>query len=100
MNNATNNPGGQVNVSSIERNGVNYVPLATIVQQLGGTISWDNDAKKASLSVRGRTAEVDLVDQFVTVDGQERTLTSVPFVEEGRLYVTPDFLDELGLTHT
>ncbi|MEZ0324610.1 MAG: copper amine oxidase N-terminal domain-containing protein [Fimbriimonas sp.] len=95
-----NTAGSSANVQAIERNGVNYVPLASIVQQLGGTISWDNDAKKANLSVRGRTAEVDLIDQFVTVDGQERTLNSTPFVEEGRLYVTPDFLDELGLTHT
>ncbi len=39
MNTAANTP---ANVTAIERNGVNYIPLASIVQQLGGTISWDN----------------------------------------------------------
>jgi hypothetical protein len=91
---------GQVNVTSKVKDGVQYVPLASIVQQLGGTIDWDNNTKKASLNVRGRSAEVDINDRIVKVDGQEQVLTSTPFVEEGRLYVTPDFLDQLGLTHT
>jgi hypothetical protein len=89
-----------VNVTAKEKDGVQYVPLASIVQQLGGTIDWDNTTKKASLTVRGRSAEVDINDRIVRVDGQERVLNSTPFVDDGRLYVTPDFLDQLGLTHT
>lgn len=95
-----NNDNQNANVQAISKDGTTYIPLATIVHQLGGRIDWDNTAKKATLEVRGQTAEVDINDSLVTVNGQERGLAAMPFVEDGRLYVTPDFLDQLGLTHS
>jgi len=87
-------------VQAISKDGITYVPLASIVRQLGGNIDWDNNAKRATMTVRGRNAVVDLNDQVVQVDGQNRSLTATPVVEEGRLYVTPDFLDQIGLSHS
>ncbi len=94
-----NTPDSPSTVSSKTKDGVTYVPLAEVVKELGGTISWDNTAKKATLNVKGRNAEVDLNDRIVKVDGQEKMLAASPFVEEGRVYVTPDFLDQVGITH-
>jgi hypothetical protein len=93
------NTGSAANIQAIEKDGVQYIPLSALVQQLGGTINWDNQAKKASLTVRGRTAEVDINDRIVRIDGQETMLSSTPVIEDSRLYVTPDFLDQIGLTH-
>lgn len=90
----------QAQVAAIDKDGVTYVPLAAIVRQLGGSIAWNHERKLATLHVRGHNAEVDLNDSVVTVDGQNRNLSSMPIIEEDRLYVTPDFLDQLGLTHT
>lgn len=95
-----NTPDSTPNVTAVDRDGIRYVPLASVVQQLGGTIAWDNTAKKATLSVKGRNAEVDLNDRIVKVDGQEQILQSTPFVQDGHLYVTLDFMDELGITHS
>src|SRR5688572_24711765 len=94
------NTNAQANVQAIEKDGVQYVPLASLVQQLGGTIEWDNTAKKATMTVRGRNAEVDINDRIVRIDGQETVLNSTPIIQEDRLYVTPDFLDQIGVTHT
>jgi hypothetical protein len=87
-------------VTAITKDGVNYVPLASIVRQLGGSIDWNHERKFATLTVRGHNAEVDLNDNVVRVDGQNRALTSMPILEDNRLYVTPDFLDQIGLSHT
>lgn len=92
-------PQSSINVQAIEKDGVRYIPLATIVQQLGGTINWDHAAKKASLSLRGNHAEIDVNDQLVRVNGQDRTLTAMPVLENDHVYVTEDFLDQIGVTH-
>jgi hypothetical protein len=89
----------QANVQSILKNGTQYIPLASLVQQLGGTIDWNHQATRASLQVRGHTAEVDMNDNSIMVDGQARTLNARPIIEGDRVYVTPDFMDQLGLTH-
>lgn len=94
-----NTPDNPAQVTALDRDGVRYVPLASIVQQLGGKISWDNAAKRASLEVRGRSAEVDMNDRIVKVDGAERILNATPIIEQGHVYVTEDFLDQIGLTH-
>jgi hypothetical protein len=88
------------NIPSIERNGVQYIPLRTLVEQLGGTIKWDNEAKKAYLAVRGHSAEVNILSRSAIVNGVESSLSETPFVEEGSLYAPVNFLDQLGLTHT
>lgn len=90
----------QARVEAIEKDGKTYVPLATVVRQLGGTIDWNHERKMANLNVRGHSAEVDLNDNVVRVDGQNRTVSSMPILEGDRLYVTPDFFDQLSLTHT
>ena len=92
-----NNP---AEVSAISKDGVTYVPLASIVRQLGGSIDWNHAAKTATLNVRGHSAIVDLNDRVISVDGQNRSLTADPIIEDDRLYVPPDFLDQIGLSHT
>jgi hypothetical protein len=90
----------QAQVAAISKDGVTYVPLAAIVRQLGGSIDWNHERKLATLNVRGHSAEVDMNDNVIRVDGQNRSLASMPIIEEDRVYVTPDFLDQIGLTHT
>jgi hypothetical protein len=72
--------------------GRTYVPLREIIDGLGGTISWDNDAKQATATIDRWVARVTLGDPNVDVSGTPVVLQAPPFVdEEGRLWVPASF---------
>lgn len=87
-----------IHVQAIERNGVNYVPLKEVVEQMGGEVRWDNIAKSASITVKNSTSMLDTNDNMITVNGQRWALTSPPHLEDGRLYVTYDTLEAMGIS--
>ena len=87
-----------INVQAIERNGVNYVPLKEVVEQMGGEVRWDNNSKSASITVKNSTSMLDANENMITVNGQQRALTSPPHLEDGKLYVTYDTLEAMGIT--
>jgi hypothetical protein len=86
------------NVSGITRNGVTYVPLRSVVEQLGGNISWDNEAKTATFNVRNVTGQIWEGNSTFQANGQTHTLDGPPFIENGTLYVPVDTLHDIGLT--
>jgi len=68
-----------------------YVPLDEITQQLGGTTSWDNDAKVATATIGQWTATVRMAEQNVDVSGKPVQLVAPPFVEGGMMWVPAQF---------
>jgi phage baseplate assembly protein gpV len=74
-----------------ELNGVNYVALAPRVRGVGGTVSWDNEAKKASVSLGQQAIEVTMTDTNVVIDGNTVTLSAPPLVIDGTLVVPEEF---------
>jgi hypothetical protein len=85
-------------VNAISRDGKQFVPLKTIVEQLGGTVDWDNAAKIATINVRNVTAQVFADQNNLTANGQTYTLSAEPFVENNTLYVPIDLLHDIGLS--
>ena len=75
----------------VERNGRHFVPLAAVVETLGGTVTWDNSGKAASAAIGQWTAHVRDGDTTVDVNGQKVTLQDAPYVENGTMYVPWDF---------
>ena len=75
----------------LEKDGKNYVPLEAIVQNLGGTVGWDDAAKMARATIGQWTANVQMGNQNVDVNGTPVTLTAPPYVESGQMYVPWDF---------
>ena len=86
------------NVTGINRNGVQFVPLRSVVEQLGGNISWDNESKAATFTVRNVTGQIWAENSTFQANGQTHTLNGAPFVEDGTLYVPVDTLHDIGLT--
>jgi hypothetical protein len=77
--------------------GKNYIPLRDVVEQLGGTIAFDNNTKIADATIGPWTAHVQMGDQNITVDGNGSTtpvqLTAPTFIDEkGEMFVPFDFL--------
>jgi len=68
-----------------------YVPLADIVEQLGGRVSWDNDSKIATATIGQWVATVRMADRNVDVSGTPVTLSGDPVVDQGTMYVPATF---------
>jgi hypothetical protein len=73
------------------RNGKHYVPLAEVVQQLGGNVNWDNNAKTATATIGQWTATIRMGDQSVDVSGTPVTMSAPAYVENDTMYVPWDF---------
>lgn len=75
--------------------GRTYVPLRELVQQLGGTSTWDNDAKRATITIGQWVATVNMADTNVDVSGTAVTLQAPPFVDEqGTMWVPASFFHD------
>jgi hypothetical protein len=76
-----------------------YVPVAELVERLGGQVSWDNTAKVATATIGRWVATIRMGDRNVDVSGTPVTLVADPFVEEGVMYVPATFFhDAFGYT--
>lgn len=74
-----------------DQNGTLYVPFAQVVQALGGTVTWDNDAKTASATIGQWTANFMLAADTADVNGTTVQFSAPSYVEAGELYVPADF---------
>ena len=77
-------------------NGKHYIPLRDVVEALGGTVTFDNDAKVAHAVIGPWTAALTMGDENVMVSGNGNdtpvTLTAPPYVEGDQFLVPFDFL--------
>ena len=75
----------------LHSNNKHYVPLRDLVEALGGTVSFDNDAKVATATIGQWKATVQMANKQVDVSGTPVTLSADPFVQDGQMYVPFDF---------
>jgi hypothetical protein len=71
--------------------GKHYVPLAPVVEQLGGTVNWDNNSKTASATIGQWTAQVQEGNPDVDVNGTHVQLAVPPRLENDTMWVPWDF---------
>jgi len=76
--------------------GVTFVPMAKIVEMLGGYVTWDNASKSASIELGSSKAEVREDNDTATIDGSDVTLSSRPSMGQGALWVPVDFFSSMG----
>jgi len=82
----------------INVDGKKMVALRSALEEMGGKVSWDNDAKQASIELNGRTTVVTMADENAEFDGSVKTLSSAPLVKDGVLYVPEDFFPAILYT--
>jgi hypothetical protein len=81
----------QISEEPIERDGRHFVPLAQMVETLGGQVTWDNNTKTAQATIGQWTANVQEGNTNVNVSGTPVNLSAAPYVENGTMYVPWDF---------
>lgn len=79
----------------IERDGVTYVPLAKVVETLGGYVTWLNAAKTVSVELGDKTVEVQQGSSRVNQDGGIISLTGETFNEGGTIWTPINFFSDV-----
>jgi len=76
-----------------------YVPLAELVERLGGRVDWDNDNKIATAAIGKWTATIRMANRNVDVSGTPVTLIADPIVDQDTMFVPASFFqDAFGYT--
>ncbi len=68
-----------------------YVALREALDSIGGSIEWDNLAKRAIVTANGKTIVTTMGDVGVEANGTQFTISNPPLIEDGALYVPEDF---------
>lgn len=75
--------------------GSRYVPLKDALDTIGGTVEWDNIAKRATIHANAKTILVTMESPSVESNGSQYTISQAPLVQNGVLYVPEDFFSEV-----
>jgi hypothetical protein len=82
---------------SFVQDGRHYVPLMEITEKLGGNVGWDAASQTLRVNMGTKTANVQVNNPYVTVDGQQSQLAAPPIENNNTVFVPWDFFRTLGL---
>ena len=74
-------------LAALVRNGVVLVPLRSMLEQTGATVSWDAATRTADVSKPGADVKVTIGKPVVVVNGEERPLEVPPEIYRGAIVV-------------
>jgi len=93
--------GGQpvtLDVAPFAKDGVTYLPLRFVADQLGGTTDWDGLTKKVTVLRGDRMLELKFGQATIIVNGERKIAPAQPYAEKGRTLVPIRLVSEqLGL---
>src|SRR5665213_317827 len=74
-------------LAGLVRNGVLMVPLRSMFEQMGATVTWDEATKTADVAKPGSDVKVTLDKPVVVVNGEDRPLDVPPMIYRGVVVV-------------
>lgn len=81
-------------------NNTTFIPIRAIVQQLGGTVTWDASSQQVTITLNNATILLNVGSKTATVNGTTTTLDESPFISStGRTMLPLRFVAE-SLGHT
>ncbi|MBT2762406.1 stalk domain-containing protein [Paenibacillus sp. ISL-20] len=86
--------GSDHSVSPIVKNGSTLLPIGPIIEQLGGSVSWNNKERKVTIKLNKNTIELWIDSKSANVNGLEKTLDVPPTVIKGRTMLPVRFVTE------
>lgn len=67
--------------------GSTMLPLRAVMENMGGTVSWNPSNKQITLKYNGSTVTMTLSSKTAYVNGVKKTMQVAPFTDNGRTYV-------------
>ncbi|HOS68750.1 MAG TPA: copper amine oxidase N-terminal domain-containing protein [Bacillota bacterium] len=74
--------------------GRTMVPIRAVVEAMGGTIGWDQDTRKITLTARGNVVEMWLDKTDIKINGVSQKMDVAPVSKNGRTFVPVRFAAE------
>jgi hypothetical protein len=89
----------QIDSPPVIVSGRTFVPIRALVENIGGTIGYDEDTQQITIKYLGRTVVMHIGSTDATVNGAPATMTVPPYIsDEGRTMIPLRFVVEnLGL---
>ncbi|HMD02281.1 MAG TPA: copper amine oxidase N-terminal domain-containing protein, partial [Candidatus Baltobacteraceae bacterium] len=81
-------------LAALVHNNVILVPLRSMFEQMGATVSWDPASKTADVSKPGADVKVTLGKPTVIINGEERPLDVPPEMYKGSVVVPVRVISE------
>ncbi|MEK5394299.1 copper amine oxidase N-terminal domain-containing protein [Paenibacillus sp. FSL K6-2859] len=81
-------------VTPIVSKGATLLPIAPIVERLGGTVEWSGNERKITIKLETQTIELWLDQKKALVNSKEKSLTVAPTVVKGRTMLPVRFVTE------
>ncbi|MEA2690075.1 MAG: hypothetical protein QOD51_2682 [Candidatus Eremiobacteraeota bacterium] len=81
-------------LAALVRNGVILVPLRSMFEQLGATVSWDEATRTADVSKPGSDVKLTVGKAVVVVNGEDRPLDVPPAMYRGTVVVPVRVISE------
>jgi len=78
----------------VERNWRTLMPIRSVVENMGGTVGWDEETRKVTLGAGGSEVVMWLGNNNFTVDGQSKEMDVAPDTINGRTMVPVRFVAE------
>ena len=76
------------------RSGRTFLPIRAVVEQLGGTITWDAPTRTVTIDHGGHTIVLTIGSRTARVNGVVVSLETVPFIRSGRTFLPVRFIAE------
>lgn len=74
--------------------GRTMVPIRAVVEAMGGTVGWDGNTQKITLTARGNTVEMWLNKKEIIINGKSTVMDVAPVSKNGRTFVPVRFSAE------
>ncbi|HEX4013617.1 MAG TPA: copper amine oxidase N-terminal domain-containing protein [Candidatus Cybelea sp.] len=81
-------------LGALVRNGTLLIPLRSMFEQMGATVSWDAGSKTATVSKPGAEVKVTVGKPEVVINGESRPLDVPPMVYQGVVVVPVRVISE------
>jgi hypothetical protein len=75
-------------------NGPVYVPLREVMEQIGGSASWDHGSKTAGATYNGRHARLPENSTTMDVDGRSVGMSVPIFMQDNQVWVPIEFFEK------
>ena len=76
------------------KDGRTLLPIRAVVEEMGGSVSWDGTEKKTEITLDETTAELVVDSAIAKINGEEKTLDVAPTVINGRTMLPIRFIAE------
>ncbi len=75
-------------------NGTTMVPIRIVSEKMGGVVDWDEKTQSVGIRIDDLEIMLTIGSKAVTVNGEEKTLLTAPYIKNGRTMVPIRFISE------